>query len=136
MERSLALTFAEVGWYDAGARPSPRGQRVRLGHQHGELHAAEPASDEEARQAGDLADARHAADQFVFAGMAVGVVDLLEIIDVDDEQRERAAIALRAPQLTAASVIKCRGLARPKSGSVSAACQSHASSDNGAAVSL
>ena len=65
--------------------------RAGLGQQHRELVAAEAAEHVGRAQAGGERP-RHLAQQVVAGGVAAGVVDGLEVVEVDHDQAERAAV--------------------------------------------
>ena len=67
-----------------------------LGHDDGELVAADAR--EQVRAAHGAGQVRRDVDQDLIAGLvAEGVVDGLELVDVDEGQRERSAVPLGPP---------------------------------------
>ena len=62
----------------------------------------------------------HLAQQVVAGRVAVAVVDVLEAVEVEDDERERAVVALGARQLEVSAESNARRLAAPVSGSVAA----------------
>ena len=75
----------------------------QLGQQDGELVPAHAGQRVAAAQTG-LQARGHALEQLVALGMAEGVVDQLEAIEVDEQQRDQAAIAPRRHQRDAEPV--------------------------------
>ena len=74
---------------DDRARDGDRRALVEAGQQHGELVAAE------AEALAALAQARRDLPEHAVADrMAVAVVDLLEVVDVDEAEAERGAVLL------------------------------------------
>ena len=65
-----------------------------LGEDHAELVAAEPADDVGVAQA-RAQQGRDRAEQLVAGGVAVAVVDVGEVVDVERQQRGGVAVALR-----------------------------------------
>ncbi|HEX7436379.1 MAG TPA: hypothetical protein VF308_06725 [Caldimonas sp.] len=83
----------------AALRDDARGLEIGAGQQQGEFLAA-IARDEFALALDGLADeARHRAQPFVAGGVAVAVVVVLEMVDVDHQQRHGLALARGARPL-------------------------------------
>ena len=73
---------------------------ARLGQDHRELVAADPAGD--VGRADDAADAvGDLGEHGVAAEVADAVVDALEVVEVEDDQRDEALVALGAGDLAA-----------------------------------
>ena len=106
---------------------SGRGRVVQAGHDDGEFVAAEPREhlavvEDAAGAAGDRLQKR------VAGGMPEEVVDLLEAVEVEAEQREPAAGRDAAAAISRSSLLlKLRRLGRPVSASCWARCRRSAS---------
>ncbi len=89
-------TFASVmGFPSVGAdglRGGDRGRGLGVGEQHGELVAAESGDDVAGSDRG-LEPRAELAEQQVAAVVAERVVDLLEAVEVDEQERHPAAVA-------------------------------------------
>ena len=100
----------------------PLGQRLggrrllAVGRDDGELVAAEPRQERAADRR--LQAPRHLAQQAVADGVAEHVVDLLEAVEVERHQRERAAVLGRASRWSSSRhSLKAARLGRPVSAS-------------------
>jgi hypothetical protein len=63
---------------------------------------------------------RHLRQDLVPGRMSAAVVDLLEVVDVEEAERERKALLLRPVEIVLEPLLEVGGLPSPVSGSVSA----------------
>ena len=98
-------------------RQDPPGDGVGLlghgpGHQHGELVAADPeravgTAQRAPEQLGDLGEG------LVADGVAGRVVDELEVVEVDEDERDQVAVAPDGVQLAIELLLECPVVAEP-----------------------
>src|SRR6185295_2120134 len=100
-DRADVLEIERRNAVDDRARARESLLSVHRGHQDGELVAAEP------ERLATLAEALpHLAEHAVAGGMAEAIVDPLEVVDVDEAERERLVLLLGDRELALQALVE------------------------------